>query len=135
MSMPNELFNPVGIITCIMVFRAKVPHDSKKSTWFGFWKNDEFEKTKHEGRIDKHGKWKEIKDKWIENYRERKEIPEECVLHKVTAEDEWVAEAYMKTDYSNINENDFLNMIKKYTIFKIQNEEMFDEEDEKNATL
>ena len=135
MSMPNELFNPVGIITCIMVFRAKVPHDPKKSTWFGFWKNDEFEKTKHEGRIDKYGKWKETKNKWIENYRERKEIPEECVLHKVTAEDEWVAEAYMKTDYSNINSNDFLDMIKKYTIFKIQNEEMFDEEDEKNATL
>ena len=140
MSMPNELFNPVAVVTCIMVFRAKVPHDSKKSTWLGFWKNDGFEKTKYEGRIDKHGRWDKIKDGWIENYRERREIPEQCVLHKLTAKDEWVVEAYMETDYSNINKNDFLNMIKKYTIYKIENEDMFDgssssNDGETNASL
>src|SRR5882757_7692867 len=52
MSMPDELFYPVGTVTCVMVFTAKVPHaTSGRKTWFGYWKSDGFIKTKHKGRI------------------------------------------------------------------------------------
>ena len=119
MSMPNDLF--VGSITCIMVFRAKVPHNKLKETWFGYWKDDGFVKTKNEGRIDKHSKWKKIKQTWLENYFNRKEVSDESVLYKVTANDEWVSEAYMQTDYSKITKEDYLNSVKEYVIYKIRN--------------
>ena len=130
MSMPNELFNRIGTVTCIMVFRAHVPHNPTKETWFGYWKDDGFEKTKHEGRIDKHNKWNDVKQKWLDNYFKRKVISGECVLHSVTAKDEWVAEAYMKTDYSSITKEDFIDTIKDYTIFKIKNKEIISSDEE-----
>jgi type I restriction-modification system DNA methylase subunit len=33
-SMPDELFYPVGAITCVMIFTAKNPHYIKKETFF-----------------------------------------------------------------------------------------------------
>ena len=125
MSMPTDLFNPVCAVTCIMVFRAHVSHNStQKTTWFGFWKRDGFEKTKYNGRVDSNGTWTEIKEKWLNNYRNRKEIPGECVLQRVTAQDEWVAEAYLETDYSNINESIFIDAVKDYTVFKFKHEKL-----------
>jgi type I restriction-modification system DNA methylase subunit len=36
MSMPQELFYPVGTVTCIMVWTAGKPHvESDRKTWFG----------------------------------------------------------------------------------------------------
>ena len=38
MSLPLELFTPVGTITCAMVFRAHTPHETTDApTWFGYW--------------------------------------------------------------------------------------------------
>jgi len=117
MSMPDELFYPVGIITCIMVFRAGVPHNKNIESWFGFWKDDGFEKTKHNGRIDKNSKWVEIKKKWLDMFMNKKEIISFSVRQKVDWDSEWCAEAYMKTDYSTINEEDFTKEMKKYILF------------------
>ena len=37
MSMPEDLFYPVGTVTCVMVFTAHIPHaTSNKKTWFGY---------------------------------------------------------------------------------------------------
>jgi len=53
MSMPDQLFYPVGTVTCIMVFTAHKAHlRENRKTWFGYWKTDGFVKTKHKGRID-----------------------------------------------------------------------------------
>ena len=58
MSMPLELFYPVGTITCIMVWIAGKPHsESDRKTWFGYWRDDGFVKTKHKGRIDQNETW------------------------------------------------------------------------------
>jgi type I restriction enzyme M protein len=122
MSMPDELFSPVGVITCILVFKAKVPHNPMKKTWFGYWKDDGFEKTRTEGRIDKDKKWENIKARWIDNYLNRREIDRECILHEVTAANEWVAEAYLTTDYSKITKEEFLQSVKEYAVFKMRNE-------------
>jgi len=58
MSMPDELFYPVGTVTCIMVFRAGIKHNSKVKTWFGYWKDDGFMKLKKKAGLIQiiHGK-------------------------------------------------------------------------------
>lgn len=124
MSMPEELFYPVGTITCIMVFKAKKPHPQGFKTWFGYWKNDGFEKTKISGRIDLNHSWEKIKNNWIKAYLNREEVLGMSVLKEVTAMDEWLAEAYMETDYSQLTEESFINTLKKYVAYKFLNSEV-----------
>lgn len=118
MSMPDELFYPMGMITCIMVFRAHVPHNKDVETWFGYWKNDGYVKIKNEGRVDKYNKYNEIRKLWLDDFRNRRDIAGRCVRQKVSTEDEWCAEAYMKTDYSDLKEEDFEREIKKFVLYK-----------------
>lgn len=123
MSMPQELFYPVGVVTCIMVWIAGKPHsDTARKTWFGYWREDGFVKTKHLGRIDLNGRWEVIRDRWIEHYRNREVHPGTSVAETVGSDDEWCAEAYMETDYSDISRDDFEKELKKYIVFKIMNE-------------
>lgn len=126
MSMPDDLFYPVGVIPCIMVWRAKVPHNSNPHhrTWFGYWKDDGFIKVKKKGRVDFYENWGEIKNRWLTAYFARSEIAGFSVLKKVTAEDEWCAEAYMETDYSDISESDFIKEMKKYLMYVTVNEDI-----------
>jgi len=131
MSMPGELFYPVGTVTCIMVWTAHVPHtDSNKKTWFGYWKDDGFIKTKHRGRIDGGNKWEKIRDRWIDSFRNREVHAGESVLKAVTPKDEWCAEAYMETDYSTLAQSDFERELKKYVVFKIMSGLAQDGDDE-----
>ncbi|MEX6666850.1 class I SAM-dependent DNA methyltransferase [Pseudomonas sp. W2-17] len=123
MSMPTELFYPVGVVSCIMVFTAHMPHARcGKKTWFGYWKDDGFVKTKHRGRVDLYGTWPEIRDHWIESFKNREVHAGTSVTQHVTANDEWCAEAYMTTDYSQLTQEDFEQELKKYVVFHILNE-------------
>lgn len=120
MSMPPELFYPVGTVTCMMVWTAGKPHaESNRKTWFGYWRDDGFIKTKHKGRIDQNNTWPEIRDRWVEMYRNREVHPGESVLHKVGHDDEWCAEAYIETDYSKLNQIEFERTIRDYTLFRL----------------
>lgn len=120
MSMPDQLFYPVGTVTCIMVFTAHKAHiRENRKTWFGYWKADGFVKTKKKGRIDQNETWSTIRDRWVDAYRNREVLPGESVLMKVTAEDEWCAEAYMETDYSKITKDDFIRVARDYAIFHV----------------
>jgi len=121
MSMPTELFDPMGIVSCIMVFRAHVPHNKDVETWFGYWKDDGYIKIKNEGRVDASSKFKEIRKTWLDDFRNKRDVEGRCVRKKITPEDEWCAEAYMKTDYSDLNENDFEKEIRKFVLFKEMN--------------
>ena len=121
-SMPDELFYPTATNTCIMVFTAKVPHNSKKKTWFGYWKDDGFVKTKTEGRIDKYNRYQEIHDQWINDYINQEERPGQCIKACVTASDEWCAEAYLQTDYNRLMQEDLEKQLKNYAIFKLMEE-------------
>lgn len=121
MSMPDELFYPVGVITCVMVFTAHVPHgDSNRKSWFGHWKNDGFTKTKHRGRVDIEGRWPAIRDRWVEMFRNREVHAGVSVLQKVGANDEWCAEAYMETDYDVIPAKMFAETIRAYAAWNIR---------------
>lgn len=124
MSMPQELFYPVGIVTCIMVWIAGKPHaKSGRKTWLGYWRNDGFIKTKHKGRIDQNDTWPSIRDRWIEMYRNREVHAGESVMQTVTAEDEWCAEAYMETDYSKLTQADFELVVRNYAMFRLFGQE------------
>ena len=131
MSMPPELFYPVGVVTCIMVWIAGIPHaKSGRKTWFGFWRDDGFVKTKHKGRIDQNDRWSDIRDRWVTMYRNREVHPGESVLAKVSAADEWCAEAYIETDYNKLTAADFEAVVKNYAIYRLLGGESYTDRDE-----
>lgn len=123
LSMPDDLFYPVGVVTCIMVFDANKPNKGRK-TWFGYFKDDGFEKRKHLGRIDARNKYNAIRERWLSAYKNQDEIPGLSVRKEITANDEWCAEAYMETDYSTLCNEDFIRKMRDYAAFLIQNEEL-----------
>jgi 16S rRNA G966 N2-methylase RsmD len=122
MSMPDDLFYPVGVVACIMVFTAHVPHasDAHHESWFGYWKDDGFKKDRVEGRIPT-GQWNAIREKWLHMYR-RQELPGKSVWKKVCASDEWCAEAYLETDYESLSEKEFGVVLRKFVAFKALNQ-------------
>ncbi len=118
LSMPDELFNPAAtVVTSVMVLRAGEKHDGKK-TWFGYCKDDGFEKRKHKGRVDVRNKWKAIKKSWVDAYHNSDEISGLSVKAVVWPEDEWCAEAYMETDYNTLADIDFEKKMNDYISFK-----------------
>lgn len=129
MSMPDELFYPVGVIPCIMVFESGILHyqnDQKtprKDTWFGYWKYDGFVKTKNDGRVDLNHKWSDIEKELLNLYHNNKEKVGLSVLRSVTSKDEWCAEAYMEADYSQLKQETFEKELKKYSLFLLAKED------------
>lgn len=122
-SMPDDLFHPVGVITCIMVFDAHKPHPKNFKAFFGYFKDDGFRKTKHMGRVNKGG-WEKIKARWLDAYLNREKVPGLSVLQSISSTDEWCAEAYMETDYTKITEADFLRTVRDYAIHRLTLETM-----------
>ena len=100
MSLPDELFHNsnVNVVTCAIVITAHRPHKFRKKTWFGYWRNDGFEKVKYKGRIDKNHTWESIREEWVSAYKNREVIDGMSITKEITENDEWCAEAYMETD-------------------------------------
>lgn len=111
-SMPDDLFYPVGVSTCIMVFKAKIGHPKEYKTFFGYFKNDGMQKVKNIGRIDVINKWHTIEKKWVNLFINREIEDGMSVLKKVTPSDEWCAESYLETDYKVLTEEFFKETIK-----------------------
>lgn len=120
LSMPDELFYPVGVITTILVLKSGNAHPKGKKSFFGYFKNDGFLKVKNKGRIDQKGTWFKIKEQWLKAYKNKESIAGLSVMEEVEASDEWCAEAYMETDYSALTDDDFINTIKDYIAFKVK---------------
>ena len=122
MSMPNDLFYPVGMVSCIMVFTAHVPHDSDPhhESWFGYWKDDGFRKDKTQGRILTE-KWSKVRREWIVNFTNKKITPGVSIRKKIGMNDEWCAEAYLETDFYNLNEIDFIKNTVNLASFLFKN--------------
>ncbi len=120
-SMPDELFynSDVSTSTCIMVFKAKEKHPINYKTYFAYWKEDGFFKKRTSGRADYDHTWTKIRNEWIENFRNKDEIIGHSIKKGVIAEDEWCVEAYLKTDYSNLKDNDFKNLVLNYLSFMV----------------
>jgi len=121
MSMPVELFHDsdANVATCIMVVTAHKPHPKGKKTWFGYWRDDGFEKVKNKGRIDKKKTWEGMKNKWLKAFRNRETVRGLSVMEEVTASDEWCAEAYMEPDWSRLTREALAKTFKDYAIHKL----------------
>lgn len=124
MTMPQQLFfdSHVGTATCIMVFKAHIKHDENKSVFFSRWQDDGFKVIPHNGRKDS-GNWNTIKSVWIDQMDGAAMQDEHVWLkRKIKISDEALAEAYIKTDYSKLTDNDFEKVLKKYSLFKYMDE-------------
>lgn len=125
-SLPEELFanSKTSVVTVGVVITAHVPHPIYKETWFGYWRNDGFVKTKKYGRADINRQWSGeggLESYWLSAYVNRKEIPEFSLSKKVTPEDEWIAEAYLETNYASLDLSAFEKTVRKYQAFKMEN--------------
>ena len=121
MSLPEEIFYPIGQPPCALVLRAHDPHEiSDAPTWFGYWRDDGFIKVKNQGRVDYYHRWDNIRARWLADFRAGAEHPGRCVKRRVTVTDEWCAEAYLETDYSVLQKEDFENALKEYALFVIK---------------
>src|SRR5450756_1221196 len=121
MSMPIELFHnsKTTVVTCIMVFTAKQPHPTGKKTWFGYWRDDGYVKTKHRGRIDAFDRWTTIRNIWVSTYRSREVVPGVSVLQEVKRDSEWCAEAYLDVDYEAVSESELLTATKRLLLHQV----------------
>lgn len=122
LSMPNDLFidSDVGTVTCVMVLTAHKPHFQEKKTFFGYFKNDGFEK-RRKGRIEVDGQWKNIKNEWLKAYLNKSNTPNLSINIEITADDEWCPEAYLITDFTKINNNNFIKNLKEHCIYLFNN--------------
>ena len=73
--------------------------------------------------IDKFDKWNEIHEQWLNDFINQEERPGQCVRACVTAEDEWCAEAYLKTNYNNLTKSSFNKNMKAISSFNLLNME------------
>ncbi|MCM1134272.1 MAG: SAM-dependent methyltransferase [Clostridium sp.] len=121
MSMPEELFHnsKVNTVTCAVIITAKKPHPKGKKTWFAYCRDDGYVKMKNKGRIDAKHTWKNIKESWVNAYRNREVIDGFSLMREVNEKDEWCVEAYLETDYSKFTFEDYENTVKKYLMFNM----------------
>ena len=128
-TLPNEIFYPgASASACCMVFKIGTKHDdvSNPDTFFGYCKDDGFKKKKNLGRVEQidaitgKSKWVDIEHQWIELYRNRRAVDGFSATHKITGESEWLCEAYMKTDYSKLTEQDFQQTINDYLAYLVK---------------
>lgn len=131
-TLPNEIFYPgASASACMMVFTLGEPHfdpetqQPRKATFFGYFKDDAHKKKKNLGRIeqfDEHNasKWKAIEEKWLKLYRNRTVEAGISAMQEVTHLDEWLAEAYMETDYSTLTVDDFQATLNDYLAYLVR---------------
>jgi hypothetical protein len=133
-TLPPEVFFPgASVNVCCMVFKVGIPHREKNEngeevphypTFFGYFKDDGLVKKKNIGRVDLKNRWEAIENEWLDLYKGTAGIRVKVglsILKYVDENDEWLAEAYMETDYSNLNQSDFERSVKNYLSFLVKN--------------
>jgi hypothetical protein len=129
-TLPADVFHPgAAVQVCCMVFILGRRHDPNRPTYFGYYKDDGFEKRKNLGRVERvdsdgRGLWSDIEEEWLSLYRRRIEVEGRSAVRCINAEDEWLAEAYMKTDYSKLDAQQFQRAINSYFAYLVQNGEV-----------
>ena len=106
-SLPSEMFYPgASAVACCMIFDLSQKHEkANRDTFFGYYKDDNFTKRKGLGRVEKTNKngdslWVKTEKLWLDLYKNKREMPGLSVMHKITWKDEWLAEAYLETNYN-----------------------------------
>lgn len=125
-TLPNEIFYPgASACACCMLFTLGKPHSEEKETFFGYCKDDGFKKKKNLGRVeqfnvDNESLWKKIKKEWLYLFRNHKAEPGKSATVVVNGESEWLCEAYMKTDYNTLKEEDFQRTLNDYLAYLVK---------------
>jgi len=131
MTMPKRLFSDstINVDTCIMVFKAHRPHCYKKvdsktkiesgdSVFLARWSDDGFVTIPHNGRYDKNDRWNMIKSEWINQLKSLADPKPTMYLNRrINKNDECLAEAYIETDYSILNNSEFMKVVMSYSLF------------------
>ncbi len=126
-SLPTEMFYPgAAAVACCMIFDLSQRHEkSNRDTFFGYFKDDKFIKRKGLGRVemtdsDGNSLWTGTEELWLNLYKNKREIPGLSVMHQVTWKDEWLAEAYIETDYTKLTENDFQQTVNDFLAYLVK---------------
>lgn len=126
-SLPNEMFYPgASAVACCMIFDLSQKHErADRDTFFGYFKDDTFIKRKSLGRVEKtdengNSLWVKTEEMWLDLYKNKRSVPGLSVMKRVKHTDEWLAEAYMETDYSKLSEDDFQQTINAYLAYLIK---------------
>lgn len=126
----NEIFYPgASASACCMLFTLGKSHINSdgtvNKTFFGYYKEDGHKKKKNLGRIEQFDKdnnsvWKAIEENWLSLFRNKTVEDGMSAMHEVSGDDEWLCEAYMKTDYSKLCEADFQRTLNNYLAYQMK---------------
>ena len=134
-SLPGEMFYPgASVCACCMLFTLGQPHvkpdGTTRSTFFGYCKDDGFVKKKNLGRVEQFvkddkgnftiSKWRQIEDEWLNLFERKAVVDGKSAVEKVNADDEWLCEAYMKTDYTKLTADDFQRTLNNYLSYLVK---------------
>lgn len=135
-TLPQEVFYPGSSInSCCMVFTLGKPHvmadGTIPKTFFGYFKEDGHKKKKNLGRIeqfDKNNKsiWKQIEEEWLDLFRNKTVKDGMSAMQAVKGDDEWLCEAYMKTDYTKLSEIDFQQTLNNYLAYLLKEGKIYE---------
>lgn len=135
-TLPQEVFYPGSSTNaCCMVFTLGRSHrmadGAIPKTFFGYYKDDGHKKKKNLGRIEQFDKdnksiWKQIEEEWLDLYRNKTVKDGISAMQAVTGDDEWLCEAYMKTDYSKLTESDFQQTLNNYLAYLMKEGKIYE---------
>ena len=135
-TLPNEIFYPgASASACCMIFTLGRPHvnvdETVNKTFFGYYKEDGHKKKKNLGRIEQFNKennsiWKDIEKKWLALFRNKTVEDGMSAMQAVSGEDEWLCEAYMKTDYTKLSEADFQRTLNNFLAYQMKEGKIYE---------
>ena len=135
-TLPNEIFYPgASASACCMVFALGEPHvkadGTVKETFFGYFKEDGFKKKKNLGRVEQfdeegNSKWKAIEEEWLRLFRNHKSVDGLSATAEVSGKEEWLCEAYMKTDYTKLTKADFQKTLNNYLAYLMKEGKIYE---------
>lgn len=140
-SLPSEMFYPgAAVNACCMLFTLGQPHvkpdGTTRSTFFGYCKDDGFVKKKNLGRVEQFvkddkgnftiSKWKNIENEWLDLFERKAVVDGKSAVEKVNADDEWLCEAYMKTDYTKLTADDFQRTLNNYLSYLVKEGDVYE---------
>ena len=64
--------------------------------------------------------WKRIESEWLTLYRNKKVVDGLSATAVVSGEEEWLCEAYMRTDFSTLKEEDFQKSLNEYLAYLVK---------------
>ena len=136
-TLPNEIFYPgASVCACCMVFTLGRPHvkadGTINKTFFGYYKEDGFKKKKNLGRVEQFNEenvslWKKIEERWLSMFHNKEVVDGLTAMAKVDGDDEWLCEAYMKTDYSKLCQADFQKTVNDYLAYLVKEGKIYED--------